>query len=210
MDKDTSPTGSSESPEFNLREPLRSFRGLLGAIFLAPRQFYLNFSADGPVKEPAIFALLVGAFAAILSALLVLLVNLSGLEIRGARIGLAEIGIAGGILLSLVFALVSPLIVAVGAGVYLLVLKTFVGEVANYRQLYRIFGYAYAPMLLALMPVVGAFAFTYATLVLMAIAIRSVYRTSFLTALITALVGFVPMALAATLLIVLSSGLFAG
>lgn len=183
---------------------------MLGVIFFAPRRFYLNFSADGSVREPAIFALLVGAFAAILSTLLVLAINLSGLEVREARIGLAEIGIVGGILLSAVFAFVSPLIVAVGAGIYLLVLKTFVGEVADYRQLYRIFGYAYGPMILALMPVVGAFAFTYATLVVMTIAIRSVYRTSLLTALITALVSFVPLALAFTWITAVSAGLFAG
>lgn len=203
MDKET-------SPEFSLDDPLRSAFRVLRGVFVAPRSFYLNFSADGSVKEPAIFSLLVGAGAALLSIVLVLLVNLSGLEVRGARIGLAESGIAGGTLLSLAFALVSPLVVAAGAGLYLLALRTFVGEVADYRQLYRMFGYAYGPMVLALLPVVGAFAFTYATLVLMAIGIRSVYRASFLSSLITALVSFVPLALAATLLIVVSAGLVAG
>lgn len=182
---------------------------MLRATCFTPRNFYLNFRAEGSIREPAVFALIVGALAAVLSAVLVLLINLSGLEVRDARIGLAESGILGGVLLSLAFAVVSPLVVAVGAGMHLLVLKTFVGDVADYRQLYRMFGYAYAPMVLALMPVVGAFAFTYATLVLMTIAIRSVYRTSLLTALITALVSFVPLALAATLLIAVSAGLAA-
>lgn len=198
------------SPEFSLDDPLRSALGVLRAIFFAPRRFYLNFSADGPVREPAIFALLVGALAAVVGVILVLLLNVLGLEVRGARLGLADAGIAGGLLLSLVFALVSPLIVAVGAGLYLLVIRTFIGDVAGYRQLYRLFGYAYAPMVLALVPVVGAFAFAYATLVLMAIGIRIVYRTSFLTALITALVSFVPLMLAATFLLAVSAGLVAG
>lgn len=203
MDKET-------SPEFSLDNPLRSALEVLGAIFLAPRRFYLNFSANGPVKEPALFALLVGALGAVIGVVLLLALNLSGLEVRGARLGLADAGIAGGVLLSLVFALVSPLVVAIGAGLYLLVVRTFVGDVADYRQLFRLFGYSYAPMVLALVPVVGAFAFAYATLVLMAIGIRSVYRTSFLTALITALVSFVPLMLAATFILAVSAGLVSG
>lgn len=203
MDKET-------SPEFSLDNPLRSALGVLRAIFLAPRRFYLNFSAAGSVKEPAIFALLVGVLGAVIGVILMLLLNISGIEVRGARLGLADAGIAGGLLLSVVFALVSPLVVAVGAGLYLLVVRTFVGDVASYRQLYRLFGYAYAPMILALVPVVGAFAFAYSSLVLMALAIRSVYRTSFLTALITALVSFVPLMLAATFLLAVSAGLVAG
>lgn len=197
------------SQEFSLEDPTGSALRVLRAIFLAPRDFYLNFSPQGRLKEPALFALLVGAAAGILGVLLALLINLAGLEIRGARLGIAEIGLAGGVALSAAFAIASPVVVAVGAGLYLLVLKTFVGDVADYRQLFRIFGYAYGAMILALVPVVGAFAFTYATLVLMAIAIRSVYRTSFLTALITALVSFVPLALAATLIVAVASGLVA-
>lgn len=189
---------------------MRSALGVLRAIFLAPRRFYLNFSAAGSVKEPAIFAFLIGVLGAVIGVILMLLLNVSGIEVRGARLGLADAGIAGGMLLSGVFALVSPLVVAVGAGLYLLVVRTFVGDVASYRQLYRLFGYAYAPMILALVPVVGAFAFAYSSLVLMALAIRSVYRTSFLTALITALVSFVPLMLAATFLLTVSAGLVAG
>lgn len=198
------------SQEFSLEDPSGSALRVLRAIFLAPRDFFLNFSPQGRLKEPVLFTLVVGALAGIVGVVLVLFINLAGLEVRGARLGIAEIGIAGGVLLSVVFALVSPAVVAVGAGLYLLVLKTFVGDVADYRQLYRIFGYAYGPMVLALVPVVGAFAFTYSTLVLMTIAIRSVYRTSFLTALITALVSFVPLALAATLIVAAASGLVAG
>lgn len=198
------------SQEFSLEDPAGSALRVLRAIFFAPRDFFLNFSPQGRLKEPALFTLAVGALAALLGIILVLFISLAGLEVRGARLGIAEIGLAGGALLSVAFALVSPAVVAVGAGLYLVVLKTFVGDVADYRQLYRMFGYAYGPMVLALVPVVGAFAFTYSTMVLMAIAIRSVYRTSFLTALITALVSFVPLALAAALIVAVASGLAAG
>lgn len=40
-------------------------------------------------------------------------------------------------------------------------------------------------------PLVNALAFVYAAMILMMLGIQSVYRTSFLTALITTLVGFV-------------------
>jgi len=58
-------------------------------------------------------------------------------------------------------------------------------------------------------PVLNALAFTYAALILMWFAIRGVYRTSFLSGLITALVGFVPVALAFIYLVVAANGLIA-
>ena len=53
--------------------------------------------------------------------------------------------------------------------------------------------YAAAALILAWIPVLGAFAFTYALIVLMGIGIHSVYGT-FLTTVVTAVVGFVPVA----------------
>jgi hypothetical protein len=54
--------------------------------------------------------------------------------------------------------------------------------------------YAAAALVLTWIPVLGAFAFTYALMVLMGIGIQCVYRTSFITTVVTALVGFVPVA----------------
>lgn len=173
---------------------------MLREIFFAPRRFYLNFPADGPVKEPAIFVLLVGVLSGVLSALLAALTEIPG----------AEIGLAGGLLRGAVFALLSPVAVAVGAGLYLAVLKTFVGDVAEFRQLYRMLAYASGALVFSWIPFLGAFFFAYATFVLMAIGIRSVYRTTFLTAVITALVGFVPLALAYTWITAASAGVVAG
>jgi hypothetical protein len=47
---------------------------------------------------------------------------------------------------------------------------------------------------LAWIPILGAFAFTYALMVLMGIGIQSAYKTSFLTTVVTALAGFLPVA----------------
>ncbi|MBA2441180.1 MAG: hypothetical protein H0V53_02075, partial [Rubrobacter sp.] len=47
---------------------------MLRAVFLAPKKFYLNFPADGSLKEPVAFVLLVSAVTAILNPV-VLLVN---------------------------------------------------------------------------------------------------------------------------------------
>jgi hypothetical protein len=62
-------------------------------------------------------------------------------------------------------------------------------------------------LILAWIPVVGAFAVTYALMVLMAIAVRIVYRASFLVALVTVLVGFMPIGVALIWLRVTTAGL---
>ena len=80
------------------------------------------------------------------------------------------------------------------AGVYLLSIRTFVGKVSGFAEVYRMAAYAAAVLVLAWIPILGAFAFTYALMVLMGIGIHSVYRTSFLTAVVAAVVGFVPVA----------------
>ena len=169
---------------------------MLGAVLLSPRAFYLNFSADGPLREPALFALLVGAVAGALGFLVALF---SGLVFGDA--GPADLGSAA--LRASLFALLSPLGVGVAAGVYLLSVRTFVGQVGSFREVYRMAAYAFGAFILAWVPVLGAFAVTYALMVLMGIAIRSVYRTSFTTAVVTALVGFVPLATALIVLVAL-------
>jgi hypothetical protein len=62
-------------------------------------------------------------------------------------------------------------------------------------------------MILFWVPIINAFAFTYAAMVLMWLGIRYVYRTSFLTSLVAALVGFVPVAVAFIYLVVVINGL---
>jgi hypothetical protein len=56
--------------------------------------------------------------------------------------------------------------------------------------------YAYGVMILLPFPVANAFAFTYATFVLMWLGIRSVYHASFLMSLVATLAGFVPVVIA--------------
>jgi hypothetical protein len=62
-------------------------------------------------------------------------------------------------------------------------------------------------LVLAWIPIVGAFVITYALMVLMGIGVRFVYRTSFLTAVVTVLVGFVPISVALIWLRVTTAGL---
>jgi hypothetical protein len=54
---------------------------------------------------------------------------------------------------------------------------------------------------------VGAFAITYVLMVLMGMGVRFVYRTSLLTAVVTALVSFVPIAVALIWVRVMTAGL---
>ena len=191
---------NAEAPEFNLRRPLTSALAVIRVILLAPKSFYLNFSSDGSLREPAYFVLLVGAVTGALTAAVAIVSGLIFGEVSAGEVGLTALE-------ALLFTLLSPLAVGLVAAVYLLSIRTFVGRVASFREVYRMAAYAFGALVLAWIPLVGAFAITYALLVLMGIGIRFVYRTSFLTAVVTSLVGFVPISGALIWLRITTAGL---
>lgn len=168
-------------------------------IFFDPRRFYVNFEAEGSLREPVLFVLFVSGVSAVLRFLIELVFSAGGL---------GEAGIVA--LEALAYVALSPLLVGVLAGVYLLSVRTFVGPVGNLRQVYRILAYAWGASILFWIPGLNAVAFTYAALVLAGTGIRYAYRTSFLTALITALVGYVPAAFLFILLTILGVSVVAG
>ena len=177
----------SKSPEFDLKRPLASAAAVLRAIFLGPRTFYLNFDARGPIREPTVFVLLVSAVTGVLS----LVVSSIFAVVFEAGVSLPVVAA-----LNLAYIVLSPVLVGMAAGAYLLSIRMFIGRGPELREVYRMFAYAYGAMILFWVPLVNALAFVYAAMVLMILGIQSVYRTSFLTALITTLVGFVPTSLA--------------
>ena len=179
---------TAEAPEFSLQRPVPSALAVIRAVLFSPKSFYLNFSPDGPIKEPALFALLVGAVTGVLAAAVAILSGLIFGEVSAEVVGLTALE-------ALLFALLSPLAVGAVAGVYLLSIRTFVGKVASFREVYRVAAYAFGAFVLAWIPVVGSFAVTYALMVLMGLGIQSAYKTSFLTTVVTAFVGFLPVAL---------------
>jgi hypothetical protein len=178
---------TAKAPEFDLRRPLGSAVAVIRAVLFSPRSFYLNLKVEGSLRDPALFVLFVGAVAGILGATVAIASNLlfgdlDAWDVRSAAVD------------ALLFAVLSPVGVGVVAGVYLLAIRTFVGKVSSFTEVYRMAAYAAAALVFAWIPILGAFAFTYALMVLMGIGIQSVYRTSFLTSVVTALVGFVPVA----------------
>jgi hypothetical protein len=191
---------NTEAPEFSLERPLPSALAVIGAVIFSPRSFFVGFSAEGPMREPTVFVLLVGTVTGVLTAAVAIASNLLFGEVSAGEVGLTALE-------ALVFALLSPLAVGVVAGVYLLSIRTFVGKVASFREVYRMAAYAFGALTLAWVPIVGAFAITYAMMVLMGIGVRFVYRTSFLTAVITAVASFVPISLALIWLRVTTAGL---
>ncbi len=190
--------------EFDPKRPLASAADIVRALFLSPRRFFLNLSAEGPLREPALFVLLVSAAGAAIGVAVALVLEV----VFGGGLELRELGFT--LLKAAVSVLAAPLIVGVMAGPYLLSLRTFIGPDGGFGEVYRMLAYAYGAMILFWTPVVGAFAFTYTTLVLMAVAFRYVYRASFTTALVTALVGYVPAALLFIFLTVRVTGLTLG
>jgi hypothetical protein len=175
------------SPEFDLQRPFASAVAVIRTVLFSPRSFYVNFKIEGPLKEPAAFVLLVGAVCGILGAAVALCTNLLFGDFDAGDLRAAALD-------AILFALLSPVGVGVVAGVYLLSIRTFVGKVSSFREVYRMAAYAAAALVLAWIPVLGAFAFSYALIVLMSIGIQSVYGTTFLTTFVTAVVGFVPVA----------------
>jgi hypothetical protein len=175
------------APEFDLRRPFGSAVAVIRTVPFSPRSFYLNFKVEGSLKEPAVFVLLVGVFSGILGAAVALSSNLLFGDLDAEDLRAAVVG-------AVLFAVLSPVGVGVVAGVYLLSIRTFVGKASGFTEVYRMAAYAAAVLVFAWIPILGAFAFTYALMVLMGIGIQSVYKTSFLTAVITAVVGFVPVA----------------
>ena len=181
------PMQKDPAPEFDLQRPFASAVAVILTVLFSPRSFYLNFKVEGPIREPAAFVLLVSAVSGILGAALALSTNLlfGDLDAGDLRAAVSD---------AVLFALLSPVGAGVVAGVYLLSIRTFVGKVAGFREVYRIAAYAAAALVLAWIPILGAFAFTYALIVLMGIGIQSVYGTTFLSTVVTAVVSFVPVA----------------
>ena len=175
------------APEFDLQRPFASAVAVILTVLFSPRSFYLNFKVEGPIRESAAFVLLVGAVSGILGAALALSTNLLFGDLDAGDLRAAVID-------AVLFALLSPVGAGVVAGVYLLSIRTFVRKVAGFREVYRMTAYAAAALVLAWIPILGAFAFTYALIVLMGIGIQSVYGTTFLTTVVTAVVAFVPVA----------------
>jgi hypothetical protein len=178
---------SDRSPEFDLRHPLTSAISVLRAVLFSPKTFYLNFKVDGPVREPAVFALLVGAVSGVLGASVALASNLLFGDFDAGDLRAALVG-------ALLFAVLTPVGVGVTAAIYLLSIRTFVGKVSGFGEVYRMAAYAASALVFAWIPILGAFAFTYALMVLMGIGIQSAYKTSFITTVVTVLAGFVPVA----------------
>ncbi|MGH3145726.1 MAG: hypothetical protein ACRDTR_07970 [Rubrobacter sp.] len=180
---------SESAPEFSLQSPLASALAMIRGVLFSPRSFYRDFEAGGPLREPTLFVLLVGAVTGVLGAAVALASNLLFGELGSGDAFSA-------VLEGLLFALLSPVYVGVAAGFYLLAIRAFVGKVGTIEEVYRIAAYAFGALVLFWIPVVGAFAVTYAFMVLMCIGINSVYQTSFITTIVVALSGFVPVATA--------------
>lgn len=180
---------SERGPEFSPQSPLVSAFAVIRAVLFSPRSFYRDFEADGPIWEPALFVLLVGAVTGFLGAAVALASNLLFGELGAGDVWSA-------LLEGLLFAVLSPVYVGVAAGFYLLAIKAFVGKVGSFDEVYRVAAYAFGAMILFWIPILGAFAVTYAFMVLMGIGIHSVYKTPFITTVVVALSGFVPVATA--------------
>jgi hypothetical protein len=190
----------AKSPEFDPRRPIASAAAVLRAIFFGPRSFYLNFDPEGSLREPTMFVVLVSAVSGVLSIVVNSIAVAFGTDTNMLNV----------IALNLAFVALSPVLLGAAAGAYLLSVRGFVRSGANFREVYRMLAYAYGTMILFWVPLVNALAFTYAAMILMGLGIQNLYHTSFLTTLVTTLVGFVPTAIAFIYLLGVASSLVSG
>lgn len=188
---------SAKAPEFDPRNPISSALDVIRAVLFDPAGFYGNFSAEGSIREPALFVGLVSAASSVLLAVVILI---WGLFTDGAE--------PGGVALALVWGPILALLSPVAAAVYLLTIRLFAGVPASFAQVYRMLAYAYATVVLAWIPLLGALAVAYALMVLMLIAIRAVYHPPLTTSLIATLTAFVPVTSAIIFLVVEVTGVF--
>lgn len=176
------------SPEFDLSNPAGSFWRVFRAIFSSPRKFFLGFEAEGSLKGPAIYTVVIGFISGLLGVALgppFAAVFDSGTDEVFGLTPLEGVG----------FAIIYPAFVALAAAVYLLAIRVFIGRVGDFGQIFRMASYGFGGMAFAWIPLIGAFAITYSLLVTMVIGIRYVFSTTFITALVVTLTGFVPLAL---------------
>lgn len=187
----------AKAPEFDPRNPLGSALEVIRAVLFDPVEFYKNFSAEGSVREPALFAALVSVVSGVLLAVVI---TLWGLLTDGVEPGAVALALVWGPIL----ALISP----VAAAAYLLTIRVFVGAPATFGEVYRMLAYAYATVALAWIPLVGAFAVAYALMFLMLLGIRAVYQPPLITATIATLTAFVPVTSGIIFLVVTLTGMF--
>src|SRR5918998_4811355 len=91
----------AKAPEFSLDRPVSSAVAAIRAVLFSPRAFFANFPAEGPLREPILFALLVGTVTGVLGAVVALISN--ALAGGGGADGLRAGGVEG-----VLFAGVSP------------------------------------------------------------------------------------------------------
>ena len=64
-----------KAPEFSPARPLSSALATARAVLFSPRVFFSNLPAEGSLREPALFVLLVGAVTGALGAVVALVSN---------------------------------------------------------------------------------------------------------------------------------------
>ena len=90
-----------KAPEFDLARPLSSALAAIRAVVLSPRIFFSNLPAEGRLREPVLFVLLVGTITGVLGAVVALISNV-------ATGGLGPGDLRAAVLERFLFALLTP------------------------------------------------------------------------------------------------------
>ncbi|WP_273842103.1 hypothetical protein [Rubrobacter calidifluminis] len=194
--------GHTPSPQFDAGRPVTGALEVVREVLFSPRAFYEDFEAGGPLRGAVVFVWLVSLVAAVLSMALAVVLDVGGgIDVYPLLVRAGE---------AAAFVVLSPLALGVVAAVYMVPVRVFVGKEARFRHLYRMLASAYSVMVLGWVPVLQSFAIVYGMVVLMALALRSVYRVPGLMALVVSVISLIPISAGAVWLILEAARLVSG
>ncbi len=155
-----------------------------------PKKFFSDMPTKAPIREPFIFALICGSASIIISALVNIIVVLSGAQPANLPPGSSTPSNAALIGSYVTLGVISPVLVAagvfIGAGLYNLVVFLFGGR-EGFRATFRVLSYTNALAVFNVVPFLGPIFVTIYSVVLFSIGFKSAHKMGTLKAVMAAL-----------------------
>ena len=151
--------------EFNMKNFIQSFIGVVRTVFFKPSDFYQNMPTTGGYPSPLIFLAVCLVVSGIISAIIW--------------------GTVAGFFYFLIFGLIFSFI---GAGILYFIAQQFFEGKGSYEGMYRVVAYAGVVNLLTWIPVVGLFAGLYG-LYLQIVGVEKVHKITAGQAVVTVLIA---------------------
>jgi hypothetical protein len=175
--------GTGDTYEFNIKDFIKSFLGVIKTVVTKPSEFYQKMPTTGGYAPPLIFLAICLAISGIISAIIW--------------------GYFGAFLYFFIFGLIFSFI---GAAILHFIAKQFFEGKAAYEGIYRVVAYAGVVNLVTWIPVVGLFAGLYG-LYLQIVGVKEVHKVTAGQAVVTVLIALAVYVILALIIGVPSFGM---